>query len=130
MKAILKILSWADHRKSHLTDAIIRLNKLCGLEVFLLETAGFFNHKDQRKISFDNVKGMFALLATVKSVADTFSFASVESFKKLKLYFVQASGKKYGAERMKERKSMFRYGKIFETMVNTIFEQRHLQLQV
>lgn len=35
---------------------------------------------------------MFALLAMMKIVADTFYFASVNTFKGLKLYFVQASG--------------------------------------
>jgi hypothetical protein len=58
-----------------------------------LETAGSFQNKDERKISFDNIKGMFALLGMMKTVADQYSYASIESFQKLKLYYIQASGK-------------------------------------
>lgn len=82
-----------DNRKQYKADGIIRLSKLNDLEVLLLETAGSFQSKDERKISFDNIKGMFALLAMVKSIADYFSHASVDTFAKLKLYYVQASGK-------------------------------------
>lgn len=83
-----------DNHKQYKADGIIRLSKLNDLEVLLLETAGSFQSKDERKIiSFDNIKGMFALLAMVKSIADYFSHASVETFAKLKPYYVQASGK-------------------------------------
>ncbi|KAI9258442.1 hypothetical protein EDC94DRAFT_522018, partial [Helicostylum pulchrum] len=34
---------------------------------------------------------LFALPATIKSVADSFGYASVSSFKKSKLYYLQAS---------------------------------------
>jgi hypothetical protein len=40
--------------------------------VLLLETAGSFQNKDERKISFDNIKGMFALLGMMKTVADRY----------------------------------------------------------
>lgn len=85
--------SKVDNGKKYNADGIIRLRGLFDLEILLLETAGCFLNKDERKISFDNVKGVFALLAMIKTVADRFSYASVELFKKLKLYFVQASGK-------------------------------------
>jgi hypothetical protein len=82
-----------DKRKVYLADGVIRLNDLYDLEVLLLETSSSFQNKDERKISFDNVKGMFALLAMMNSAAEKFNNASVELFKKLKLYLVQASGK-------------------------------------
>ncbi|KAI9361741.1 hypothetical protein BD770DRAFT_382595 [Pilaira anomala] len=36
---------------------------------------------------------MFALLAMLKTVADRYTHASVREFRKLKLYFIQPSGK-------------------------------------
>ncbi|GAN09414.1 hypothetical protein MAM1_0266d08941 [Mucor ambiguus] len=80
-----------DNRKSYKADGVIRSSKMNDLEVLLIETAGSFQSKDEYKISFDNIKGMFALLAMAKSIADYFSHASVETFGKLKLYYVQAS---------------------------------------
>jgi hypothetical protein len=82
-----------DKRKVYLADGVVRLQELNDLEVLLLETSGSYQNKDERKISFDNIKGMFALLGMMKTVADQYSHASVESFQKLKLYYIQASGK-------------------------------------
>lgn len=65
------------------------------LEVLILETAGAFDHDDNSKTSFGNSKGMFALLAILKTIADQYNLASVEEFSKLKLFFVQPSGKWY-----------------------------------
>ncbi|ORE09291.1 hypothetical protein BCV72DRAFT_248219 [Rhizopus microsporus var. microsporus] len=82
-----------DKRKIYKADEIIRLAELRDLEVLVLETAGAFGHDDHAKTSFDNSKGMFALLAMLKTVADHYKYASVEEFRKLKLYFVQPSGR-------------------------------------
>ncbi|PHZ08327.1 uncharacterized protein RHIMIDRAFT_269848 [Rhizopus microsporus ATCC 52813] len=82
-----------DKRKIYKADEIIRLAELRDLEVLVLETAGAFGHDDHAKTSFDNSKGMFALLAMLKTVADHYKYASVEEFRKLKLYFVQPSDK-------------------------------------
>jgi hypothetical protein len=38
---------------------------------------------------------MFGLLAMLKSIADKFEGASIESFQQLKVYFVHASGKNF-----------------------------------
>ena len=73
-----------DKRKIYKADGIIRL-----------ETAGAFGHEDYAKTAFDNSKGMFALLSMLKTIADQYKHASVEEFSKLKLYFVQPSGKWY-----------------------------------
>lgn len=78
-------------RKTYHADAIFRLENLSGLEVLLPETAGPFKAANDRKIAFDNIKRMFALLAMVKTVVDTFPYASVTTFRRLKLFFIQAS---------------------------------------
>ncbi|KAI7893761.1 uncharacterized protein EV154DRAFT_416394, partial [Mucor mucedo] len=84
-----------DKRRIYKADGIIRLAELEDLEVLILETAGAFNVEDHGKTAFDNSKGMFALLAMLKTIADHYKHASVEEFKKLKLYFIQPSGKQY-----------------------------------
>ncbi|KAG1034125.1 hypothetical protein G6F43_013459 [Rhizopus delemar] len=86
--------SKVDRRKGYNADGVVRLRACYDVEVLLLETAGHFQSNDTRKICFDNSKGMFALLAMLKNIADRFSRASPEAFQKLKLYFIQASGKK------------------------------------
>ncbi|KAG1050841.1 hypothetical protein G6F43_006907 [Rhizopus delemar] len=84
-----------DKRKIYKADGIIRLEAYKDLEVLILETAGAFGHEDHAKTAFDNSKGMFALLAMLKTIADRYKHASVEEFSKLKLYSVQPSGKWY-----------------------------------
>ncbi|KAG0737745.1 hypothetical protein G6F23_010155 [Rhizopus arrhizus] len=81
--------------KIYKADGIIRLETYMNLEVLILETAGAFGHEDCTKTAFDNSKGMFALLSMLKTIADKYKHASVEEFSKLKLYFVQPSGKWY-----------------------------------
>lgn len=82
-----------DKRRMYKAEGIIRSGNYVDLEVLLLETAGAFGYEDNSKTSFDNSKGMFALLSMLKTVADQYKYASVEEFSKLKLYFVQPSGK-------------------------------------
>ncbi|EPB91546.1 hypothetical protein HMPREF1544_01677 [Mucor circinelloides 1006PhL] len=81
-----------DKRKIYKADGIIRLEKYKDLEILILETAGPFGHEDNAKTTFDNSKGMFALLSMLKTIADQYKHASVEKLSKLKLYFVQPSG--------------------------------------
>lgn len=88
---LIIIGSKIDKRKTYNADGVIRLHALYDFEILLLETSGCFQNKNERKISFDNIKGMFALLAMMKAVADKFSYASVQLFQRLKLYFIQAS---------------------------------------
>lgn len=89
-----KMGSKADKKKIYKADGIIRLAELGDIEVLVLETANALGHDDHAKTSFDNSKGMFALLAMLKTVADHYKYASVEEFRKLKLYFVQPSGRR------------------------------------
>lgn len=68
-----------DHRLMYKADGIVR-NKN-DLELMLLETAGAFKKNDPGKIAFDNSKGMFALQAMLKTIADKYTFATGDSFK-------------------------------------------------
>jgi hypothetical protein len=64
---------------------------------------------------------MLALLAMMKTVADKFDYASVELFKKLKLYFVQASGKQmHSVKEEKRRKLIFEYRRVSSLVVNSV----------
>ncbi|KAI7876468.1 uncharacterized protein EV154DRAFT_540307 [Mucor mucedo] len=76
-----------DKRRIYKADGIIRLAELEDLEVLILETAGAFNVEDHGKTAFDNSKGIFALLAMLKTIADHYKHAS--------LYFIQPSGRQY-----------------------------------
>ncbi|KAI8636295.1 hypothetical protein BD408DRAFT_461134 [Parasitella parasitica] len=59
-------------------------------QVLILETTGTVGHEDHAMTAFDNSKDMFALLSMLKTTADKYKH---EDFEKLKLYFVQPSGK-------------------------------------
>ena len=118
-----------DNRKTYHADGIIRLHDLYDLEVLLLETSVCFENKDEKKISFDNVKGMFALLAMIKFVADRFSYAFVELFQKLKLYYIQASGRATHVEQEEQIKLTLEYRRISPFVVDSICKQRRIQLQ-
>jgi hypothetical protein len=80
-------------RKIYKADGVVRIDEFDDLEVLVLETAGPFGNDDHAKISFDNSKEMFALLAVLKKITDIYKYASVDEFRKLKLYLVQSSGK-------------------------------------
>lgn len=91
-KRLSRMTREIDHRKHYKADGVIRNSKFKGLEVLLVETAGPFGKTDNRKTSFDNVKGMFALLSMLKTIADQYFLGSVNTFQKLKLYYLQPSG--------------------------------------
>ncbi|CAO3614869.1 unnamed protein product [Mucor hiemalis] len=88
-KQIQKLKPKADHRKMYKADGIVRV--IDDLEVMLVETAGAFAKYNAAKTSFNNSKGMFALLAMLKTLADKYALASTASFKKVKLLFLQPS---------------------------------------
>lgn len=69
-----------DKRKIYKANGAIRLTECNDLEVFVLETAGVFDHGDHAKITFDNSEGIFALLAILKTVANHYKHAFVEEF--------------------------------------------------
>lgn len=62
------------------------------IEVLFLETSGSFGNKEKVKIYFDHYKGTFGSLAILKTIADEFCFASVDTFKTLKIFLLHAAG--------------------------------------
>ncbi|KAI8334726.1 hypothetical protein BC941DRAFT_356201 [Chlamydoabsidia padenii] len=80
------------HDDRYKADGIIKVNTLFDLEIMVLETSSRFGNRDRTKHSFDLHKAMFGLLAMLKTIADQFEYASIESFEQLKIYFVHVSG--------------------------------------
>ncbi|KAI8363881.1 hypothetical protein BD560DRAFT_176687 [Blakeslea trispora] len=75
-----------DNRKVYKADGIVRIKN--DLEMMIVETAGAFMKDDACKTDFDNSKGIFALLAMLKTVADKYYYASCLSFKKLNVLYL------------------------------------------
>lgn len=80
-----------DQRKVYKTGGIVRLNE--NEEVLLVETAGPYLNDNPTKLSLDNSKGMFGLLAMMKTIADKYRYCSKDIFKQLKLLFLQPGSK-------------------------------------
>ncbi|KAG1495164.1 hypothetical protein G6F47_009136 [Rhizopus delemar] len=126
---IEKMESKPDKRKIYKADGIIRLAELGDLEVLVLETAGAFGNDDHAKESFDNSKGMFALLAMLETVAGHYKFAPIEEFRKLKLYFVQPSNKYIRLWSMQYAKhGLYNFVREKKILVGEDFEEREEHL--
>ncbi|KAI7858097.1 hypothetical protein BDC45DRAFT_434229 [Circinella umbellata] len=63
------------------------------MELVLLETSNSYDDTTNKKVNFDFHKGMFGTVAMLKTIADKYNYASFDSFKKLKLYFIHAHTK-------------------------------------
>ena len=74
-------------RNIYKADGVVRLGD--DIEVLLVETIGSFGLDNPVKLSFDNSKAMFDLLAMLKTIANKHSCLRMSSFKKLKLLFLQ-----------------------------------------
>ena len=89
----LKILGlYKEENHSYLSDGIIKLYGLKGLEVLLLEASGSFASMDWAKHSFGHHKDVFGALSMLKSIADKCEKASIEAFCQCKVFFVHAAG--------------------------------------
>jgi hypothetical protein len=55
----------------------------------------FFGCTDKSKICFDHHKGLFGLLAMLKSIADVYHEGTMETFRSIKVFFIHAAGKLY-----------------------------------
>jgi hypothetical protein len=82
-----------DKGQIYRANGVIRLAAVENLEIVVLKTAGPFGIENNSKITFDNSKGMFALLAMLRTIADMYKHALAKNFRKLNVYFVQISGK-------------------------------------
>ncbi|KAG1454542.1 hypothetical protein G6F46_008470 [Rhizopus delemar] len=87
-----KLELYKEYNYSYLADEIIRLYGLKYLEILLLETSGCFGSTDRPKIAFDHHKGLFGVLAMLRNITDEFSFASMNTFTKCKIFSVRAAG--------------------------------------
>jgi hypothetical protein len=81
-----------DDKSQYKADGIIKHFKMKEIEPLFLEASGSFGNKDKVKINFDHHKGTFGSLAILKTIADELSFASVDTFKKLKIFFLHGAG--------------------------------------
>lgn len=83
---------YRDDVRQYKADGKIMLHGIDRLKILLLETSSHFGCNDRPKISFDHHKGIFGALSMLKTIADTFCFASIEQFGKLRVFFTQAAG--------------------------------------
>lgn len=81
-----------DEKNVYKSDGLVKLFGMKDQEILLLETSGRFTNHDKTKVNFDHHKGVFGLLSMLKCIADDYSFASVETFMKVKVFFLHAAG--------------------------------------
>ncbi|ORE08413.1 hypothetical protein BCV72DRAFT_225173 [Rhizopus microsporus var. microsporus] len=84
---------YIDEKNCYKSDGLIKLYGIKQIELLLLETSGHFGSTCSVKLNFDHHKGMFGLLAMLKSIADEFHFAAIEKFCKVKVFLLHAAGK-------------------------------------
>ncbi|KAL9556500.1 hypothetical protein PS6_002330 [Mucor atramentarius] len=61
-------------------------------EICIYEASGPFGANEKSKQNFDFHKALFGLLSCIATIAQSYSYATLETFSKLKLYFVQTKG--------------------------------------
>jgi hypothetical protein len=92
LKAMMKQLDDKDESTLYKADGIVKLYGMKGLEVLILETSSHFGSNDNAKSCFDHHKGLFGALSMIKTIADENYLGSIETFAKVKVIFVHASG--------------------------------------
>lgn len=95
LRAMSAQLETADSHRKLKAGGIIILYGIHRLEILLLETTSHFGCTDRSKISFEHHKGLFGALSMLKTISDTFCFASVEQFGQMKVFFLHAAEKNY-----------------------------------
>lgn len=86
---------YKDNKFQYKADGLIKMYGIKKLEIVLLETSSRFDSKDKCKAGFDHHKGFFGSLSMLKTIADCFSLGTMESFKRVKVFFVHTAGKIY-----------------------------------
>lgn len=84
---------YVDDKNQYKSDGLVKLFGLNNLELVLLETSGCFINKDKWKVKFDHHKGIYGALAMLKCIVDDCLYASIETFTKVKVFFLHAAGK-------------------------------------
>ncbi|CAO3692118.1 unnamed protein product [Rhizopus stolonifer] len=78
-------------RYKYNADGLIRMYGYKNLEILLPETSSYSGCGDQSKSKFDQHKDFFGSLAMIKTIADEYQYASISTFKKVKIIFAHAS---------------------------------------
>lgn len=84
---------YVDDKNQYKSDGLIKLFGLNNLEFVLVETSGSFSNKDKNKLKLDHHKGVYGALAMLKCIVDDYSYASLKSFSKVKVFFLHGAGK-------------------------------------
>ncbi|KAG2193769.1 hypothetical protein INT47_006051, partial [Mucor saturninus] len=82
-----------DDKNQYKSDGLIKLVGLKNLEFVLLETSGTLINKDKNKLKLDHYKGVYGALAMLKCMVDDYSYASLKSFSKVKVFFLHKADK-------------------------------------
>ncbi|KAG0162170.1 hypothetical protein DFQ30_002897, partial [Apophysomyces sp. BC1015] len=87
---IKQIVDYDGTMSAYKADGIIRLKGIKNFEIFLCETSGGLLQGSERKRTYDSHKGMFGMVVMMKTLVDTFHFASMDAISAVNLYIVQA----------------------------------------
>ncbi|GAA5816115.1 hypothetical protein MFLAVUS_009638 [Mucor flavus] len=82
---------YVDDKNQYKSDGLIKLFGLNNLEFVLVETSGSFSNKDKNKLKLDHHKGVYGALAMLKCIVDDYSYASLKSFSKVKVFFLHGA---------------------------------------
>lgn len=82
-----------DENYQYKADGLIKLYGIKKLEILLMETSSFFGSKDRCKHSSDHHKGVYGVVAMLKTIGDSFEFGTISTFKRIKVFFLHAAGK-------------------------------------
>lgn len=85
----------ADESNLYKADGLVKLHGINELEMLLLETSSHFGSTNKSKNCFDHHKGLFGVLSMLKVIADESNLALTETFSKVKVLFMHASGIPY-----------------------------------
>jgi hypothetical protein len=80
-----------DDRNQYKADGLIKMYGYKNLKVALLETSSHLGSTKQGKSKFDRHKGLFGILAMLKTIAGEYQYGSLETFKQIKALFIHDS---------------------------------------
>ncbi|KAI8378546.1 hypothetical protein BD560DRAFT_366531 [Blakeslea trispora] len=110
-------------RNIYKADGVVRLGD--DVEVLLVETIGSFGLDNPGRLSFDNSKAMFGLLAMLKTIVKKYSCLRMSSFEKLKLLFLQP-----GSDALRlwtlaySSNGTYEYKRVAKTVISEDYEER------
>ncbi|CEI89117.1 hypothetical protein RMCBS344292_03486 [Rhizopus microsporus] len=78
------------HYESYKADGIIYFKEI---EIFLMENSGSYGNCTKHKASGDHHKAVYGVLGMLKTIADTYRYATFDTFQRLKVFFLQTREK-------------------------------------